>query len=221
MELQKLMEHVVKYVEESFENFGLYNEASSIITEQVKSQDITLKRADEMRAELQAKIAEKRDKATQSIEKMITQVRESELERFEDNRQTVTQEIMNELSLLSQIDVDHDELFEYAERHVNNPLVLRRIADIAKKKEIPFALPDNEEVKLEKILDRINGDVDYIAELINSGDFKLGKGKLAFLHDGIVETYDGMLANYSGSSNLLNNHTVNQEWKRIAETNKN
>ena len=74
----------------------------------------------------------------------LNQVRESELKRIEGNRQTVTQEVMNELSLLSQIDVDHDELLEYAEKHSNSPLVLRRIVDIAKQKEIPFALPDSE-----------------------------------------------------------------------------
>mgnify|MGYP006879745193 CR=1 FL=1 len=74
----------------------------------------------------------------------LNQVRESELKRIEGNRQTVTQEVMNELSLLSQIDVDHDELLEYAEKYSNSPLVLRRIVDIAKQKEIPFALPDSE-----------------------------------------------------------------------------
>ena len=151
----------------------------------------------------------------------LNQVRESELKRIEGNRQTVTQEVMNELSLLSQIDVDHDELLEYAEKHSNSPLVLRRIADIAKQKEIPFALPDSEEVKLEKILDRINGDVDYIAKQINSGDLKLARGKLAFLNDGTAESYDSMLTDYSGSSNLLKNHTIIQEAKKLSESNNN
>ena len=174
-----------------------------------------------MKAELKAKITEKRDSATDSIEKMLNQVRESELKRIEGNRQTVTQEVMNELSLLSQIDVDHDELLEYAEKHLNSPLVLRRIADIAKQKGIPFALPDSQEVKLEKILNRINGNVDYIAKQINGGDLKLARGKLAFLNDGTVETYDKMLANYSGSSNLLKNHTVVQQAKKLTESNNN
>ena len=219
MELEKLMKRVVKYVEESMENIEIYNNAFSDINIKEQSQDITPKRADEMRAELQAKIAEKRDKATESIEQMLNQVRESELKRIEGNRQTVTQEVMNELSLLSQVDVDHDELLEYAEKHSNSPLVLRRIADIAKQKEIPFALPDSEEVKLEKILDRINGDVDYIAKQINGGDLKLAKGKLAFLNDGTVETYDSMLTDYSGKSNLLKNHTVVQQAKKLTESN--
>ena len=221
MELEKLMKRVVKYVEESMENVEMYNNAFSDINVKQQNQDITPKRADEMRAELQAKIAEKRDKATQSIAEMLNQVREKELKRIEGNRQTVTQEVMNELSLLSQIDVDHDELLEYAEKHSNSPLVLRRIADIAKEKEIPFALPDSEEVKLEKILDRINGDVDYVAKQINGGDLKLARGKLAFLNDGTVETYDKMLTDYSGSSNLLKEHTVVQEAKKLTESNNN
>lgn len=199
----------------------LYNNEISEIHDKLQKQDITPKRADEMKAELKAKITEKRDSATDSIEKMLNQVRESELKRIEGNRQTVTQEVMNELSLLSQIDVDHDELLEYAEKHLNSPLVLRRIADIAKQKEIPFALPDSEEVKLEKILNRINGDVNYVTELINGGDLKLAKGKLAFLNDGTVETYDSMLIDYSGSSNLLKDHTVVQEAKKLTESNNN
>lgn len=219
MELEKLMKRVVKYVEESMQNVEIYNNAFSDIDIKEQSQDITPKRADEMRAELQAKIAEKRDTATQSIGQMLNQVRESELKRIEGNRQSVTQEVMNELSLLSQVDVDHDELLEYAEKHSNSPLVLRRIADIAKQKEIPFALPDSEEVKLEKILDRINGDVDYIAKQINGGDLKLARGKLAFLNDGTVESYDSMLADYNGKSNLLKNHTVVQQAKKLTESN--
>lgn len=221
MELEKLMKRVVKHVEESMQNIEIYNNAFSDIHDKLQNQDITPKRADEMRAELQAKIAEKRDSATQSIVEMLNQVRESELKRIEGNRQTVTQDTMNELTLLSQIDVDHDELLEYAEKHSNSPLVLRRIADIAKQKEIPFALPDSEEVKLEKILDRINGDVDYIAKQINGGDLKLARGKLAFLNDGTVETYDSMLIDYSGSSNLLKGHTVIQEAKKLTESNNN
>lgn len=221
MKLEKLMKRVVKYVEESMQNIEIYNNAFSDINAKEQSQDITTKRADEMRAELRAKIAEKRDTATQSIVEMLNQVREAELKRIEGNRQTVTQEVMNELSLLSQIDVDHDELLEYAEKHSNSPLVLRRIADIAKQKEIPFALPDSEEVKLEKILDRINGDVDYIAKQINGGDLKLASGKLAFLNDGTAETYDGMLTDYCGSSNLLKDHTVVQEAKKLTESNNN
>ena len=221
MKLEKLMKRVTKYVEESLQNVEIYNNAFSDINMKEQSQDITPKRADEMRAELRAKIAEKRDTATQSIEQMLNQVRESELKRIEGNRQTVTQEVMNELSLLSQIDVDHDELLEYAEKHSNSPLVLRRIADIAKQKEIAFALPDSEEVKLEKILDRINGDVDYIANQINGGDLKLARGKLAFLYDGTAESYDSMLTDYSGSSDLLKNHTVIQEAKKLTESNNN
>ena len=221
MELEKLMKRVIKYVEESVQNVEVYNNAFSDINIKEQNQDITPKRADEMKAELQAKIAEKRDKATQSIVEMMNQVRESELKRIEDNRQTVTQEVMNELSLLSQIDVDHDELLEYAEKHSNSPLVLRRIADIAKQKEIPFALPESQEVKLEKILDRINGDVDYIAKQINGGDLKLVSGKLAFLNDGVAESYDSMLTDYSGSSNLLKNHTIIQEAKKLSESNNN
>lgn len=221
MELEKLMKRVVKYVEESMKNIEIYNNAFADINMKEQSQDITPKRADEMRAELQAKITEKRDTATQSIAEMLNQVRESELKRIEGNRQSVTQEVMNELSLLNQVDVDHDELLEYAEKHSNSPLVLRRIADIAKQKEIPFALPDSEEVKLEKILDRINGDVDYVAKQINGGDLKLAKGKLAFLNDGTVETYDSMLTDYSGSSNLLKEHTVVQEAKKLTESNNN
>lgn len=219
MELEKLMKRVIRYVEESMQNIEIYNNAFSDINMKEQSQDITPKRADEMRAELQAKIAEKRDTATQSIVEMMNQVRESELKRIEGNRQTVTQEVMNELSLLSQIDVDHDELLEYAEKHLNNPLVLRRIADIAKEKEIPFALPDSQEVKLEKILNRINGNVDYIAKQINGGDLKLARGKLAFLNDGVAESYDSMLTDYSGSSNLLKNHTEVQQAKKITELN--
>ena len=221
MELEKLMKRVVKYVEESMENVEMYNNAFSDINVKQQNQDITPKRADEMKAELKAKITEKRDEATESIEKMMNQVRESELKRIEGNRQTVTQEVMNELSLLSQIDVDHDELLEYAEKHSNSPLVLRRIADIAKQKEIPFALPDSEEVKLEKILDRINGDVDYIGKLINGGDLKLATGKLAFLNDGTIESYDNLLTDYSGKSNLLKNHTVVQQAKKLTESNNN
>lgn len=221
MELEKLMKRVIKHIEESMQNVEIYNNAFSDINMKLQNQDITPKRADEMKAELRAKIAEKRDTATQSIKKMLNQVRESELKRIEDNRQTVTQEVMNELSLLSQVDVNHDELLEYAEKHSNSPLVLRRIADIAKQKEIPFALPDSQEVKLEKILDRINGNVDYVAELINGGDLKLARGKLAFLNDGTVETYDNMLTDYSGSSNLLKNHTIVQEAKKLTESNNN
>ncbi|MBZ6527792.1 hypothetical protein HYQ40_08365 [Aerococcaceae bacterium DSM 111021] len=221
MELEKLMKRVIRYAEESMQNVEIYNNAFSDINMKEQSQDITPKRADEMRAELQAKIAEKRDTATQSIVEMLNQVRESELKRIEGNRQTVTQEVMNELSLLSQIDVDHDELLEYAEKHSNSPLVLRRIADIAKQKEIPFALPDSQEVKLEKILDRINGDVDYIAKQINGGDLKLASGKLAFLNDGTAESYDSMLTDYSGSSKLLKNHTIIQEAKKLSESNNN
>ena len=221
MKLEKLMKRVVKYVEESMQNIEIYNNAFSDINAKEQSQDITPKRADEMRAELQAKIAEKRDTATQSIKEMLNQVREAELKRIEGNRQTVTQEVMNELSLLNQIDVEHDELLEYAEKHSNSPLVLRRIADIAKEKEIPFALPDSEEVKLEKILDRINGDVDYVAKQINGGDLKLARGKLAFLNDGTVETYDSMLTDYSGSSNLLKEHAAVQEAKKLTESNNN
>ncbi|MRI80707.1 hypothetical protein GIY11_01495 [Aerococcaceae bacterium DSM 109653] len=221
MELEKLMNRVIKHVEESMQNIEIYNNALSDINMKEQSQDITPKRAGEMRAELQAKIAEKRDTATQSIVEMMNQVRESELKRIEGNRQTVTQEVMNELSLLSQIDVDHDELLEYAEKHSNSPLVLRRIADIAKQKEIPFALPDSQEVKLEKILDRINGNVDYIAKQINGGDLKLARGKLAFLNDGVAESYDSMLTDYSGSSNLLKNHTTIQEAKKLSESNNN
>ena len=221
MELEKLMKRVIKYVEESMQNVEIYNNAFSDIDSKEQSQDITPKRADEMRAELKAKIAEKRDTATQSIAEMLNQVREAELKRIEGNRPTVTQEVMNELSLLSQVDVEHDELLEYAEKNSNSPLVLRRIADIAKQKKIPFALPESEEVKLEKILDRINGDVDYIAKQINGGDLKLAKGKLAFLNDGTVEAYDNMLTDYSGSSNLLKEHTVVQEAKKLTESNNN
>jgi len=221
MELEKLMKRVIRYAEESMQNVEIYNKAFLDINMKEQSQDITPKRADEMRAELQAKIAEKRDTATQSIVEMMNQVRESELKRIEGNRQTVTQEVMNELSLLSQIDVDHDELLEYAEKHSNSPLVLRRIADIAKQKDIPFALPDSQEVKLEKILDRINGDVDYIAKQINGGDLKLVSGKLAFLNDGVAESYDSMLTDYSGSSKLLKNHTIIQEAKKLSESNNN
>ena len=221
MELEKLMKRVIRYAEESMQNVEIYNKAFLDINMKEQSQDITPKRADEMRAELQAKIAEKRDTATQSIVEMLNQVRESELKRIEGNRQTVTQEVMNELSLLSQIDVDHDELLEYAEKHSNSPLVLRRIADIAKQKDIPFALPDSQEVKLEKILDRINGDVDYIAKQINGGDLKLVSGKLAFLNDGVAESYDSMLTDYSGSSKLLKNHTIIQEAKKLSESNNN
>lgn len=221
MELEKLMKRVIRYAEESMQNVEVYNNAFSDINMKEQRQDITPKRADEMKAELQAKIAEKRDTATQSIVEMLNQVRESELKRIEGNRQTVTQEVMNELSLLSQVDVDHDELLEYAEKHSNSPLVLRRIADIAKQKDIPFALPDSEEVKLEKILNRINGDVDYIAKQINGGDLKLAKGKLAFLNDGTAESYDSMLTDYSGSSKLLKNHTIIQEAKKLSESNNN
>lgn len=219
MELEKLMKRVVKYVEESMQNVVLYNNGMSEIHDKLQQQDITPKRADEMKAELKAKLTEKRDSATESIEEMLNQVREAELKRIEGNRQTVTQEVMNELSLLSQVNVDHDELLEYAEKHSNSPLVLRRIADIAKQKEIPFALPDSEEVKLEKILDRINGDVDYIGKLISGGDLKLATGKLAFLNDGTIESYDGMLTDYSGKSNLLKNHTVVQQAKKLTESN--
>ena len=221
MELEKLMKRVIRYAEESMQNVEIYNNAFSDINIKEQNQDITPKRADEMKAELKAKIAEKRDTATQSIVEMMNQVRESELKRIEGNRQTVTQEVMNELSLLSQIDVDHDELLEYAEKHSNSPLVLRRIADIAKQKDIPFALPDSQEVKLEKILDRINGDVDYIAKQINGGDLKLASGKLAFLNDGTAESYDSMLTDYSGSSKLLKNHTIIQEAKKLSESNNN
>lgn len=221
MELEKLMKRVVKYVEESMENVEMYNNAFSDINVKQQNQDITPKRADEMKAELKAQIAEKRDTATQSIAEMLNQVREAELKRIEGNRQTVTQDTMNELTLLSQIELTHDDLANYADKHMNSPLVLRRIADIAKEKEIPFALPDSEEVKLEKILDRINGDVDYIAKLINGGDLKLAKGKLAFLNDGTVESYDNMLIEYSGSSNLLKNHTVVQQAKKLTESNNN
>lgn len=217
--MEKLMKRVVKLVEESMKNIEMYNNAFSDINMKEQNQDMTPKRADEMRAELKAQIAEKRDTATQSIEQMLNQVREAELKRIEGNRQTVTQEVMNELTLLSQIDVEYDELYEYAVQHSNSPLVLRRLADIAKEKEIPFALPESQEVKLEKILNRINGDVDYIAELFNGGDLKLAKGKLAFLNDGTVEAYDKLLIDYSGSSNLLKNHTVVQQAKKLTESN--
>lgn len=217
--MEKLMKRVIKYVEESMRNIEMYNNAISDINMKEQSQDMTPKRADEMRAELKAKIAENRDTATQSIEQMLNQVRESELKRIEGNRQTVTQEVMNELTLLSQIDVEYDDLYEYAVQHLNNPLVLRRIADIAKEQEIPFALPESQEVKLEKILNRIKGDVDYIAELINGGDLKLAKGKLAFLNDGTVEAYDKLLNDYSGNSKLLKNHTVVQQAKKLTKSN--
>ena len=217
--MEKLMKRVIKHIEESMQNVELYNNGISDINMKQQNQDVTPKRADEMRAELQAKLTEKRDKATQSIEEMLNQVREAELKRIEGDRQTVTQDTMNELTLLSQIDVEYDDLYEYAVQHLNNPLVLRRIADIAKEKEIPFALPESQEVKLEKILNRINGDVDYIAKLINGGDLKLAKGKLAFLNDGTVETYDKLLTDYSGKSNLLKNHTVVQQAKKLTELN--
>lgn len=217
--MEKLMKRVIKHIEESMQNIEMYNNAFSDINMKQQNQDITPKRADEMKAELKAKLAEKRDKATQSIAEMLKQVREAELKRIESNRQTVTQEVMNELTLLSQIDVEYDDLYEYAVQHLNSPLVLRRIADIAKEKEIPFALPESQEVKLEKILNRINDDVDYVAKLINGGDLKLATGKLAFLNDGTVETYDTMLKGYSGSSNLLKNHTVVQQAKKLTKSN--
>ena len=217
--MEKLMKRVIKFVEETMRNIEMYNDAISDINMKEQSQDITAKRADEMRTELKAKLAERQE--TQSIKDMLTQVREAELKRIESDRQTVTQDTMNELTLLSQIDVEYDDLYEYAVKHLNNPLVLRRIADIAKEKEIPFALPESQEVKLEKILNRINGDVDYIAKLINGGDLKLAKGKLAFLNDGAIESYDSMLADYSGSSNLLKNHTVVQQAKKLNQSNNN
>lgn len=217
--MEKLMKRVIKYVEESMRNIEMYNNAFSDINMKQQNQDITPKRADEMKAELKAKLTEKRDTATESIAEMLNQVREAELKRIESNRQTVTQEVMNELTLLSQIDVEYDDLYEYAVNHLNNPLVLRRIADIAKEKEIPFSLPESQEVKLEKILDRINGDVDYVAKLINGGDLKLATGKLAFLNDGTVESYDAMLNDYSGNSKLLKNHTVVQQAKKLTKSN--
>lgn len=217
--MEKLMKRVIKYIEESMQNVELYNNGISDINMKQQNQDITPKRADEMKAELKAKLTEKRDTASQSIEEMLTQVREAELKRIESDRQTVTQEVMNELTLLSKIDVEYEDLYEYAVKHLNNPLVLRRIADIAKEKEIPFALPESQEVKLEKILNRINGDVDYIAKLINGGNLKLAKGKLAFLNDGTVETYDKLLTDYSGSSKLLKNHTVVQQAKKLTKSN--
>ena len=217
--MEKLMKRVIKYIEESMKNIEMYNNAISDINMKQQNQDITPKRADEMKAELQAKIAERQD--TQSIKDMLTQVKEAELKRIEGNQQTVTQDTMNELTLLSQIDdVEYDELYDYAVQHSNSPLVLRRIADIAKANEIPFALPESQEVKLEKILNRISGDVEYITNLISSGgDLKLAKGKLAFLNDGTVESYDKLLADYSGKSNLLKNHTVVQQAKKLTKSN--
>lgn len=218
--MEKLMKRVIKFVEDTMRNIEMYNNAISDINMKEQSQDITAKRADEMRTELKATLIEKQD--TQSIKDMLTQVREAELKRIEGNRQTVTQDTMNELTLLSQIDVEYDELYEYAVKHSNSPLVLKRIADIAKANEIPFALPESREVKLEKILNRISGDVEYITNLISSGgDLKLAKGKLAFLNDGTVEAYDVMLKDYSGNSNLLKNHTVVQQAKKLNQSNNN
>ena len=74
MELEKLMKRVIRYAEESMQNVEIYNNAFSDINIKEQNQDITPKRADEMKAELKAKIAEKRDTATQSIVEMLNQV---------------------------------------------------------------------------------------------------------------------------------------------------
>lgn len=165
MNIKHLESKLGRFIKETQDRIMSYQQYKADLNEQVKKQLKGSLEAQNLINAMETDIKQFLKSSTQDLKENISYVREVELERIDKNSESITPESLAELTLLSQIELNNDDLTRYVEKYKNNPLAIRKLNSIAKTQNLMCFVPEDKAETLNKILDSFDYQIDYYSNV--------------------------------------------------------
>lgn len=192
MGLEQLSKEVAAYIEDSKQGAMKYIELDSELNEQIskglKTPLESANKRNEYKNSLDNSLKENKAKL---IEK-LKETKEKEYSKLSNSYDPVTADLVAEINLLSQMDLDSNDIKQYKEKYKNTPLLMKKLRSISQSKGIFVYFEETKEEHLENAFNFLENTVQSFSQ----PEYSSYGAKLNMIANGAVEKINKNLEMY-------------------------
>ena len=196
MTLEQATRHTFNLGEEYQSKMNRYETQVNEWKEQVKTGMLGSEKVRQDTEELLFRYNQELEDEVNTVLKKVNEAVEAENKKISDSREPMTQDILAELTVLSELDLTDEDVKTYEEKYSNNPLALRRLQKIANDQGMTSTISFKE--TKEEVLGRLD---NFLKNAIESNrqlkvDGLTGGADFNWIVDSNKETIKNLLKTY-------------------------
>lgn len=170
MGYKELTRDVAGFGKEVYADIQAFKAAQKEHNKLLEAGEIGTKQSRDILDGMRNKIIEKQARKAESFRQYAQTLYNAEVNKMDSVKQSVTSEMVAELSLLAQLKVEQSDINEFTEKFKDVPLALRKLKDIAKQNELLFTEPHNNLDDLKLFDNKIQKYIDIFSDSGHIGD---------------------------------------------------
>lgn len=196
MTLEQATRHTFNLGEEYQSKMNRYETQVNEWKEQVKTGMLGSEKVRQDTEELLSRYNQELEDEVNTVLKKVNEAVEAETKKISESREPMTQDILAELTVLSELDLTDEDVKTYEEKYSNNPLALRRLQKIANDQGMTSTISFKE--TKEEVLGRLD---NFLKNAIESNrqlkvDGLTGGADFNWIVDSNKETIKNLLKTY-------------------------